>query len=214
MGFVLHRPKAFAKDLNNDCKDEAEGLTVEKEKAKEAKKESRPQTAEEMKSSLFQARQAGFMIGASARLKGEDQHKFFLIMEMSETEVSLREVGFEGELETRKVSTEVLLKTWSLNKGKIQTVITVESPLKSELWAKSCVENAIVIAARSAYESSAGCSAPITMFKDPFAARAQEDSPKGSIQLVAAFLSVAKKASTNAVSLGEWDVLGKTAEGN
>ena len=69
MGFVLHRPKAFAKDLNNDCKDEAEGLTVEKEKAKEAKKESRPQTAEEMKSSLFQARQAGFMIGASARLK-------------------------------------------------------------------------------------------------------------------------------------------------
>ena len=89
-------------------------------------------------------------------------------MELSETEVSLREVGFEGELETRKVSTEVFLKTWSLNKGKIQTVITVESPLKSELWAKSCVENAIVIAARSAYESSAGCSAPITMFKDPF----------------------------------------------
>ena len=176
-----------------------------------------PDTVEQMKSKMYQAKKLGFDVDAYVAPKGQTDLQTWHITDVDEEGITIvHMVSGKVEGDSKRVAWQQVFSDWRLHKGKVTTKLagwSMEhkcSPLQSQMWQLEVAKGAIGMALMCEYAAKEdGIIDGLEVLQHPLSVRTNRGFKAGELQLIPATQRVERKPGEKGLVVGKFDLGGE-----
>ena len=179
----------------------------------EASAKELPDTVEQLKSKMHQAKKLGFVVDAVVTPKAELQ--LWRITDISDVHIVCSQVvagKVQGEPKT--IVWDQVFASWRLHKGRVTAMLpgwSLEnkcSPLDSQVWQFEAAKSAVTLALMSEYKDHQHIVDKLELLQNPTSVLTTDEFKIGGLQLVPASQRIERKQGDKGLPVGKFSIGG------